>query len=851
MLFAFLSQAAQVSASGSTTYYVRPDGDDSLDGRSRENAKQKISSAISAAGPGDTIRVAGLTDWIYIESVTVGKEGLTIISESGPELTIVQTPDPSNPVFTVTANSAKIIGFTIENATGPSAAGILLQGVKNCRIEGNILSNNTYGIRLNASENNNLSNNTCTGNSYGMSLYNSQNNTLLNNTSQSNVWAGISLESSPSNTLAGNSCGNNLTGIYVRESSNNTLRNNSTQGNLNGIHLKSSTNNFLTGNSCSGNSYGIYLEESSNNALTGNYCGSNTWSGIFLESSSNNILTDNPCSGNKDGISLHSSSNNTVLNNVCSGNEWDGIRLGESSNNTVQNNTCGSNSNGIHLEYSLNNVIENNICQGNSSGISLGHSSGNTIENNSCQSNGEHGIYLGYSSGNDLLNNTCGGNSDGIHLGYSTTNTLSSNTCESNSYGIYALYSSGNTISRNQLLNNQESNAYDNGANSWDYNGRGNFWDDWQPPEHLDANGDGVVDAPRSIAGGTNRDGYPLTFPYFWFSVEPESVSVHQGGEGTVEVTVTGCNYDLTVNLTASGQPSGVSITFNPSSGTPTFSSTMTISVEPGVTIQAYTITIRGRGADGKENAVVLDLEVTPPPDFTIGVSPGSSSVAQGESAAVVITVAPVGGFAELVNLSVSGLPSGATATFSPSSGTPDFTSTLTISTSPTTLAGTYTITVDGAGGGRSHSTTCGLTVTPARDFIIEASLSSLSVVQGDSAAVTIAVSSVGGFAEQVTLSALDLPEGAVASFEPTSGTPSFTSAMTVSTSPTTPAGTYTITIEGAGGGKTHTLTLSLTLTAAPPSFPLVPVIGAVAGISIALVLLLLYRRRRAAWTSA
>ena len=56
------------------------------------------------------------------------------------------------------------------------------------------------------------------------------------------------------------------------------------------------------------------------------------------------------------------------------------------------------------------------------------------------------------------------------------------------------------------------------------------------------------------------------------------------------------------------------------------------------------------------------------------------------------------------------------------------------------------------------------------------------------------------------------VPTGASISFSPSSGTPSFSSTMTISTS-STPAGTYTITITGTSGSLTRTCTYTLTVT--------------------------------------
>ncbi|MEV4641842.1 M4 family metallopeptidase [Actinoplanes sp. NPDC049548] len=97
--------------------------------------------------------------------------------------------------------------------------------------------------------------------------------------------------------------------------------------------------------------------------------------------------------------------------------------------------------------------------------------------------------------------------------------------------------------------------------------------------------------------------------------------------------------------------------------------------------------------------------------DFSISASPASGSVAAGSSATTTIATATTSGSAQTVALSASGLPSGATATFSPASVTSGSSSTLTISTSASTPSGTYTVTVTGTGSA-THTATYTLTVT-------------------------------------------------------------------------------------------------------------------------------------------
>ncbi|MDG6905427.1 MAG: hypothetical protein JRN20_06570 [Nitrososphaerota archaeon] len=103
---------------------------------------------------------------------------------------------------------------------------------------------------------------------------------------------------------------------------------------------------------------------------------------------------------------------------------------------------------------------------------------------------------------------------------------------------------------------------------------------------------------------------------------------------------------------------------------------------------------------------------VATPFDFSISVSPNSASVSQGSSTSATASLSLTSGSSQAVTFSTSGLPSGAAASFSPSSCTPACSSTMTITTSSSTPTGSYSITVTGSGGGQTHSATFTLTVT-------------------------------------------------------------------------------------------------------------------------------------------
>lgn len=123
-----------------------------------------------------------------------------------------------------------------------------------------------------------------------------------------------------------------------------------------------------------------------------------------------------------------------------------------------------------------------------------------------------------------------------------------------------------------------------------------------------------------------------------------------------------------------------------------------------------------GVAPNGVELHPVIDIIFNPSTssDFSMSASPAALSLAQGSSGTSTISTSISGSFNSAVALSASGLPSGATASFSPTSiaAPGSGSSTLTISAGSTTATGGYTVTITGTGGGKTHTTTVGLTVT-------------------------------------------------------------------------------------------------------------------------------------------
>jgi len=323
-------------------------------------------------------------------------------------------------------------------------------------------------------------------------------------------------------------------------------------------------------------------------------------------------------------------------------------------------------------------------------------------------------------------------------------------------------------------------------------------------------NGTGLINA---LAPATQT-------PAFTLAASPTAVSVVVGSSGTSTITtaVSG-GFDSAVALTASGQPTGVTVSFSPTSiaapGSGT--STATLTVASTTATGTYSITVTGTGGSITHTATIsLTVTAAATPAFTLAASPTSVSIAQGATGTSTLTTTVSGGFSSAVALSASGLPTGVTAAFSPASiaAPGSGSSTLTFTVASTATAGTSTITVTGTGGGITHTATVSLTVTSAAKgtFTISVSPTSGYLDRGQSGYAVVTISVSGGFDSPVALSATGIPTDVTGSFSPTSITGSGSSDFTLTVSRRAPEGTFPITITGTGGGVTKSTTLTFSV---------------------------------------
>jgi microbial collagenase len=294
------------------------------------------------------------------------------------------------------------------------------------------------------------------------------------------------------------------------------------------------------------------------------------------------------------------------------------------------------------------------------------------------------------------------------------------------------------------------------------------------------------------------------------------SLTVVAGSSNSMAVTETAQNgFSSPVSLSASGVPAGVSAIFSPATRTKAGSSTATFTASSKAAAGTYTIIVSGAGG-GLTRTASFSLIITSPPSFTLTAVPSTVSMSVATTAKVSLTTVAGKGFKSALALSVSGLPKGVSAVFSPSTipSPGSGTSQLTLSDTGAST-GTYNLTVTAAGGAVTQTQVIRLTVL-SPSFTLTLNASSVSLKAGASKAVTATATAANGFKSAVALSVSSLPKGVTAVFFPSSisaGKGSSTLTLKAASGTGVTLGTYNLTVTGAGGGVTQSRTLTLSVT--------------------------------------
>ena len=364
--------------------------------------------------------------------------------------------------------------------------------------------------------------------------------------------------------------------------------------------------------------------------------------------------------------------------------------------------------------------------------------------------------------------------------------------------------------------------------------------------------GSHTIQVAVSVSGDSNPGNNSQSVPYqiqgaaqppqqsfdFSISVSPSSGSVDAGKAltpaGTVVLTLLGGS-SQSVSLTLSGLMSSVGADdLSGKSCTPNCQITFGIGTFSATPPGTYILAITGVGG-GMTHSVTFQLSVNAPQppaqafDFGISVWPGSATVDAGKALtpAGSVTLTVTSGTSTSVALSLSGLPSTVGVDdLNGKSCTPNCLIDFGIGTFSGASPGTYTLTITGSGGGRSHSTSFQLIVNSGPplqnfEFSISVSPASASVDPGKALtpAGTVAVEAISGSPQSVSLSLSGLPPNVgVDDLSGKSCVPTCQIGFGIGTFTGAPSGPYQLTISGAGGGKTHSITFTLTINQPPPT---------------------------------
>ena len=198
--------------------------------------------------------------------------------------------------------------------------------------------------------------------------------------------------------------------------------------------------------------------------------------------------------------------------------------------------------------------------------------------------------------------------------------------------------------------------------------------------------------------------------PSFSISSSASSASVHAGSSTTAMIQVTmQTGFTGSVGLTVSGLPAGVTGSFSTVSAG---SSILTLTAASDATLGTAAISIQGVSGT-LTSQVRLSLRVSGIPGYTLKTSTDSVNILQAGTASDTITVVPTNGFNGMVGLTVEGLPSGVTASFSPLIGG---TSTLTLFANANAAPGSFDLNVTSLSGLLTESVGITLTILPPGD---------------------------------------------------------------------------------------------------------------------------------------
>ena len=302
----------------------------------------------------------------------------------------------------------------------------------------------------------------------------------------------------------------------------------------------------------------------------------------------------------------------------------------------------------------------------------------------------------------------------------------------------------------------------------------------------------------------------------FGITATPFAPTVVAGGGTNFATTIAAINgFADEVDFSVGGLPPGATASFSPTFVDGSGGSTLNVTTSTNTPAGNYVLTITG--TDGTlAHSTNVTLKVA---GFAIASSPTSRTVTSGGTASpFTLTITTTNGYANNVFLAVSGLPAGANAGFSSTNVSGSASVTLTVTTSNSTPAGVYPLTVIATSG--NIVLTAG-PILKVQDFSIAAAPATQGITAGVGTSYTVAVTDNNNFSGAVNLSVSGLPANTSASFNPASVAGTGNSTLSITTSNTTPGGAYDLTVTGVNGSLTRTTNVTLNVTGLTNNFAL------------------------------
>ena len=322
----------------------------------------------------------------------------------------------------------------------------------------------------------------------------------------------------------------------------------------------------------------------------------------------------------------------------------------------------------------------------------------------------------------------------------------------------------------------------------------------------------------------------------------PTNLPILVGTSGSSNILLSGLDsFTGTISLTSQVSPTvtnGPVATLSPptvivSSGM-TNTSLLTVSTIVSTPAGSYSVNVSGTSGT-VHHSVIVSVTVSVP-DFGISANPSSLTVSLGGNGISTITLNSIFRFNGTITLTatnssntVLGFPNPASIELTVAKGTNA--SSLYVIVLPGTPSGSYNIKVTGATvgvtGPLSHSFNVTVTV-PSPNFAPSAAPTSLSIRAGADGISAITFTGLNGFSDTISLTANSSTTLGISNsfslqsvkINATSGP--VTSALTISTLATTPAGFYTITVGGSTTNIQHLV--NITLTVVSPILPSIQV---------------------------